>query len=363
MKGKRLFIVVAILIIFVNRGSFAEAISVVGSIEQIMKQSNSDSNSKLLNSNEKNNEKIIQLLRVELSVEEIERLANEAEDALKERKLLSSSAQGMLNTSASGKYQVGMNKVPVLDQGKHGTCALFAVSGTIDASLGKGDYVSQICSLQLGSYLQKQGYGPSGWNGASVLSTIHRIEAYGIVNQNTQKKLGCGGLTKYPAYSQIDVNAMMDPEEFRSKSEPVFGPTVNWSDVFHARDPVTTLNEVKEAIQKKDRLVMAFLIPNPDLGSVGAVAKYKTWIYPDTWLLTTDVLRDVKKTRAAHAIIITGYDNDAVVVDNKGQKHKGLLTLRNSWGSYAGNSGDFYMSYDYFKLLAFEVFRISSTEI
>ena len=59
---------------------------------------------------------------------------------------------------------------------------------------------------------------------------------------------------------------------------------------------------------------------------------------------------DVKKARAAHAIIIAGYDNEAVAVDNKGQKHKGLLTLRNSWGGYA-------------KLLTFELHRISSTEI
>lgn len=363
MKVTKLLIKVVFLAIFVSKSSFAERITVVGSIEQIIKQSNLDSTSKPLILNIENKEKTIQLLRVELSDEEKERLASRAKDALKELKQLSILAQNTESMLAGGKYQAGMNKVPVLDQGRHGTCALFAVTGAIDASLGKGDYVSQICSLQLGSYLQKHGYGLSGWNGAYVISTIQRIEAYGIVNQKNQKKLGCGGLTKYPAYFQPNENAMMDPEEFSAKSEPVFGATVNWSDVFHAQDPVSTLNEVKEAIQKRDRLVMAFLIPNPGLGSVGAVGKYKTWIYPDTWLLTADVLHDVKKARAAHAIIITGYDDEAVAVDNKGHKHKGLLTLRNSWGGYAGNNGDFYMTYDYFKLLAFELHRISSTEI
>src|SRR5437879_1335677 len=52
---------------------------------------------------------------------------------------------------------LGMNGVPVLDQGKHGSCVTFATTAAIDAVLGKGDYVSQLCSLELGSTLEAQG--------------------------------------------------------------------------------------------------------------------------------------------------------------------------------------------------------------
>ena len=57
-------------------------------------------------------------------------------------------------------------------------------------------------------------------------------------------------------------------------------------------------------------------------------------------------------------MIITGYDDDAIATDEKGQTYKGLLTLRNSWGKNAGDAGNFYMSYDYFKRLGVEVQRI-----
>lgn len=57
---------------------------------------------------------------------------------------------------------------------------------------------------------------------------------------------------------------------------------------------------------------------------------------------------------AGHEMIITGYDDDAIVTGPYGTVNKGLLTLRNSWGSYAGDHGNYYMSYDHFKTLALE---------
>jgi len=59
--------------------------------------------------------------------------------------------------------------------------------------------------------------------------------------------------------------------------------------------------------------------------------------------------------------VITGYDDLAVAIDDQGRIHKGLLTLRNSWGKNVGDHGDFYMSYDYFKLLVLEVQQINSS--
>src|SRR5262245_37425480 len=44
------------------------------------------------------------------------------------------------------KIDLGMNRVPVLDQGRHGSCVTFAVTAALDAELGKGDYISQLCN-------------------------------------------------------------------------------------------------------------------------------------------------------------------------------------------------------------------------
>ena len=126
-------------------------------------------------------------------------------------------------------------------------------------------------------------------------------------------------------------------------------------------DSVKTLENVKAALNSGDRLVFAVMIPRTDLGSVGAVGKYNTWFDKDTWLLTPEILKGVDNIEAAHEMIITGYNDNAVAVDNNGKKHKGLLTLvRNLGGSWAGDWGEFYMSYDYFKLLSYDLKRLSA---
>ena len=66
----------------------------------------------------------------------------------------------------SSSIDLGMNNVPVLDQGSHGTCVTFATTAAVDAVLGKGDYVSQLCNLELGATLEQFGYYPSGWDGS-----------------------------------------------------------------------------------------------------------------------------------------------------------------------------------------------------
>ena len=53
-------------------------------------------------------------------------------------------------------------------------------------------------------------------------------------------------------------------------------------------------------------------------------------------------------------MIITGYDDKAVAYDLNGKQHVGLLTLRNSWSENAGDNGNYYMTYDYFKKYASE---------
>ena len=102
-----------------------------------------------------------------------------------------------------------------------------------------------------------------------------------------------------------------------------------------------------------ERLLLDF-----DLGMMGAVGTRNSDF--DTWVLTPEIARDIylRPKFGGHEMIITGYDDEAVATDDQGRKHKGLFTLRNSWGDKIGDKGNFYMSYDYFKVLVIEAQRI-----
>ena len=83
--------------------------------------------------------------------------------------------------------------------------------------------------------------------------------------------------------------------------------------------------------------------------------------FNDSWVLSDKIRRDFERGEAniaGHEMIITGFDDGAVAIDNAGKHHLGLLTLRNSWSSQAGDHGEFYMSYDYFMNFAIEVHQI-----
>ena len=134
--------------------------------------------------------------------------------------------------------------------------------------------------------------------------------------------------------------------------------------MFHAittrLDTNTTLTDVKASLVEGDRVMFGVLLLDFDLGTMGAVGtKNSTY---DSWILTTEIARDVllRPSFGGHAMLITGYDDNAVAIDDKGREYKGLLTLRNSWGENIGDHGDFYMSYDYFKLLVLEAQQIHS---
>lgn len=346
-----------VLLALISQSVFAEDVEIVGSLQQVLKKSNIDSALEVKLFAPAKSEKVIQLLQVQLSAEAKAQLQSRAATASKHTQQFAPAAASMANAAVPDNVQLAMNNVPVLDQGVHGTCVTFAVTGALDAAIQKGDYISQLCHLQLGTYLEKHGYGLSGWDGAYPIDVINQIQQYGVMNKQDQVNFGCGGLTQYPTYS--NPKSFIDPETYSTHSELIFGKSVNWSDVYNRRNAVNTLDSVKEALNAGDRLVFATLIPSTDLGFVGAVGKYKTWFYKDTWLLTPAVLEGLDDVDAAHEMIITGYDDNAVATDDNGKKHKGLLTLRNSWGTSVGDYGEFYMSYDYFKLLAYDVKRIS----
>jgi len=307
--------------------------------------------------------KSVTLLNVELSDHAKEALAERFKQIqFKPHKLLTASK----TTELPPHVQLGMNHVPVLEQGEHGSCATFANSAAVDAVLNRGDYISQLCQLQLGKHLEQFGYNPSGWDGSIGPVVLNQMQAFGIVSKATQKEVGCSGLTDYPTHSEFP-ETDMGLSEYHQLSEPLQEELFAWSPVLDIyqmfldrADSEKTLLAVKRALNAHDRLTIGVLLFGPQYGTAGAVAQHHA--QNDTWVLAPEMLEMLFSWSifGGHAMIITGYDDAAVAVDQSGREHRGLLTLRNSWGVNTGDHGDFYMSYDYFKTLTFEVQRIRS---
>lgn len=339
---------------------FAQDIKIVGTLDKTLITPQSQPLKLTHRTHRLSAPRVIKLLKVELS--------KPAEAALNKRASLIATQSASLNKSSHypGKIDLGMNDVPVQDQGDYGTCVTFAVTSAIDAALGQGDYISQLCSLQLGNYLQTNGYTYSGWDGSLGSTVLSQIETFGIINKEQEHTIGCGGLTHYPAHTPIP-EGTMNPEDYHQLSENI-NDVIAWSpilDIYTAMDRVdtnATLDNVKKALNENDRVTFGVLLLDFDLGVMGAVGTHNS--HYDSWVLTPEIARDIylKPQFGGHEMIITGYDDNAIATDEQGHEHKGLLTLRNSWGDKIGDHGNFYMSYDYFKVLTIEAQRIRSMQ-
>ena len=89
-------------------------------------------------------------------------------------------------------------------------------------------------------------------------------------------------------------------------------------------------------------------------GHAGALGTVKKSF--DTWILTPKIISNIRKgkIKAGHQMIIIGYDDNMVIETEHGDKNRGVFILRNSWGKSAGDRGNFYVSYQYFKALSDE---------
>ncbi len=273
-----------------------------------------------------------------------------------------SSNTQILMSKSSNHVQLGMGKVPVLDQGQHGSCVTFAITAALDAAWNKDDYISQLCLLQLGNFLKTNGYRASGWDGSLGDYVLYQINAFGIINKKNQSKYGCGGAKDYSTYNAP--KGHMSLQDYKKRSENVMAsvswvPMLDQMKVFRDKANMNdALTQVKAALNKGNRVTFATLLPRTDLGTMGAVG-WNNYLN-DTWVLSSDIKKELKKSKqfAGHQMIITGYDDSEMAIDSNGNKHYGLLTLRNSWGSWVADWGTFYMSYDYFKTLVYETQQI-----
>lgn len=334
--------------------AFAEDIAIVGTVT--VKKPIKNNKIQTLAWEAPNNEQI-SLLKIDLS--------NNAKASFLKRINYAMKQPNTFKTSSlPAAKQLGMNGVPVLNQGNHGSCVVFSITGAIDAVLAKGDYVSQICQLVLGRHIENNGYTPSGWNGSWSRTVLGQMDSFGFVSKDSQRASGCGGLTEYPMCG-LELLNEESVTDFHAHSEKLTDNRIAWStilDVYQASfDNINEDNillETKKSLVAGDRVILGILLLDFENGTVGAQGTYKR--KNDTWLLTQEMLDSLNNQPeyAGHAIIITGFDDDAEVKDEQGNIQRGIFTLRNSWGANVGNQGDFYMTYSYFKALAIESQRI-----
>lgn len=256
--------------------------------------------------------------------------------------------------------ELGMGNVPVLDQGMHGSCVTFANTGAIDAVYQQGDYASQLCSLALGKTLENEDSNfPSGWDGSWGPLVLGQLMEYGVVSMDNQRLYGCGGLNEYPK-DENGTGYAMSVNDYNDMAEPItdkveWRPILDTIDAFkpEQHDPDKVLADVKKALKEGHRVTFGVLL-DVYQGMNGATGMHNGLF--DTWMLNEEIIQDAEAGQidAGHEMIITGYDDKATAFSFDGTFATGLLTLRNSWGSFAGDNGNYYMSYDHFKLLALE---------
>lgn len=314
------------------------------------------------------NHKIIRLLRVNLSEEDRKILLKRISFTLKKTKYPLKKISNLPPT-----IENGMGGVPVFDQGAWGTCATFATTAVLDALYGLtgGQSISQLCNLELGRSIKNPNEA-GGWQGSFGYLVLQQIAQYGYIPQSYQNTVGCGGLKKYPVNNPYNNGYAMPVDLFIQNSVKSFSAN-DWASLLSVPQGPgllteergeKILNHVKNHLVKGHRVLLSLFL-DPEKGDAGAIGEFHG-IRNDVWLLTNTIQEDIKKgIIAGHALVITGYDDNACAkfTENYSQsaivkQQCGILHLRNSWSSFAGDNGDYYMTYDYFKTMALEAYAI-----
>ena len=263
-------------------------------------------------------------------------------------------------------HHLNMHHTPVLDQGMHGSCVMFAVTGVLNSLLHGGDFISQLCQLELGSYLAIHDKSPvSGWDGAWADTTLSHIDKYGVISKRHQEQSGCADVYQYPIDNPNNQGSPMSTAQFTEHSFPI-GNMIEWTPLITQQDslynthntPANFVWMIKESLAKGHFITMGFLIDD-NIPGAGTQGHYKAEY--DTWMMTPEIYNDAMRDAisSAHEIIIIGYDDSIQVKDDEGHSNTGVFILRNSWSEEAGDQGNYYMTYDYFSHLVLDAMQYS----
>lgn len=278
-----------------------------------------------------------------------------------------------------------MNDVPVFDQGSYGTCVTFSVTAAIDAAIDKGDYISQICLLQLSRNVTQNTFWHSLWEGSSIKTLLSYIAQYGIISTADQAKGYCNKVKSYPLeYNEKYLKHKMSPAEYHAHSVNVYQdyrlePQIlfNFTHVYSMDGwenriltignnsdgwitPEESFAATRKSIAEGNRVILEFLFKGDNM-RVGTKNTEN-----DTWFVN-NALRSVFNAQHYltesndwfyHQVVIYGYDDNITVRNANGESQTGVFLVRNSWGEV----GPEYMTYDYFKLMALEATSINTTK-
>lgn len=236
---------------------------------------------------------------------------------------------------------LGMSNVPVLDQGNFGTCATFSTTAVLDALKNAGDYASQQCLLELGTYEEQNIDAFSGWEGSDHYTILNRIQHYGIVDKK-----------KCP-HNYGGNNFVMQPEIYFT-----YSANGQWSHDFQWQnldpndstdtDDTAALTALKKHIDSGHRvLIGTLLLLDQAVGQPINNKKTGLWDVPVGYSMSQFKLDVANDKIGGHSMIVIGYDDT-----------KQLLKIRNSWGTSLGDEGDFYMTYQYFKLFNIDTIAV-----
>lgn len=222
-----------------------------------------------------------------------------------------------------GAVDLGMSNVPVLDQGQYGTCVTFATTAAMDAALNAGDFISQQCALELTTAL-----GNNYWDGAYFSAEIiEPLKSFGLVQQNK-----CNAIypNRYATITLSGYSLRIDKNITAKNIQYNYYSTLS-------------LDNVRQAIRSGHRVTVGFgLIATQDPMSVqgfdvtvdGLRTAGGLWACSQNSSFTDYC---TGTPNAGHEVVITGFDDT-----------QELLKVRNSWGTFVGDQGDYYMTYSYF---------------
>ncbi|OAJ33504.1 C1 family peptidase [Piscirickettsia salmonis] len=313
----------------------------------------------------------VTLMKVSLSPEQ------QAEKVSKISKALENTQQtpnfNMPAINHSTQKQLGMAGVPVHSQGRHGSCVTFANAAAVDAHLGLTstyNQMSELCNLELGKYIKNPDV-MGGWEGSWGPKVLWQITEYGFMSRDQESEMidgvyVCGGLSRYPTYDESQTGTYITSEVFRQFSDKRFTDK-DWRKI--PIDESVTLSMVKRALNLGHRVTVGSLlavVPKESTkgmpGTLVIGGSYND-APDDTWVMIPEVKDFVaQKSYGGHEMIITGY-NDQRCANitfgvESGKQQCGLLTLRNSWGSSAGDHGNYYMTYEFFTQMVMEAQEI-----
>jgi C1A family cysteine protease len=281
------------------------------------------------------------------------------------------------------EVDLGMNGVPVLFQGDYPTCVTFAVTVALDAALNKGDYISQLCLLQLSNTVAANSFWHNLWDGSSNTILLNYISHYGIMTTSDQQKGYCNNVKIFPTTfdkkymkHKLSVSAYHAHSEdiyrnYRIEPQALFQFAHTYS-IDGGSDWILTLGNnsdgwitpeesfaaMRKSLAEGNRVVLEFLFKG-NLGRGGMVN-----VDNDTWFASNELRSAFGSQQYSgeandwytHDVVIYGYNDEVTVQNAAGETQTGVFYLRNSWGEEKLE----YMSYDFFKLMSIEGISINT---